>query len=298
MMGRVLALCLGAWLAMAPGLARAQALGLFTIVEGEVAVLRGPAARLGAEPGMRLQADDIVETAQDTPLARVELADGTALDLGPGTRLWFQPRGAAERGRRLDSYLLQGWVKLSPSKAADGGRAVRSLSSPLGDLTGLSGIVVAHVAADRMAVFVESGEARLVERRGGKAQPATALKAGEFHARVAPERGSVAPRPAPDFLAAMPRAFRDTLPDLAGRYQDQPVEGRPLPDAAYADVADWLKGEPVIRRASLVRWRSRAQEPAFRTGLVANLKSHLEWDRVLFPEKYLPKPAPAPQARP
>lgn len=299
MIGRVLVASMGLWLASMHGVCRAaEPLGTFTIVEGEVALLRGDSQRLAVAPGVRLLADDIVDTSARTAVARLELRSGAALDLGPQTRLWFQPRSAAERGRTLDTYILEGWVKFSPPHAPSAGAPARTLASPLADLSGLTGVVLAHVSAQEMLVFVESGEARLVERRDGKPQPVMTVKAGEFYARKAADKGSVAPRPAASFLERMPRAFRDTLPDLAGRYKDRDVAGKPLPEPGYADVEGWLKGEPVVRRAALARWKGRAQEPEFRAALVANVKAHMEWDRVLFPEKYLPKPAVVPPAAP
>lgn len=299
MIGRVLVASLGVWLAGLHGACRAaDPLGTFTIVEGDVALLRGESQRVAVVPGVRLQADDIVDTSARTALARLEFANGTAMDLGPQTRLWFQPRSASERGRSLDAYMLEGWVKLSPARAASAGAPARTLVSPLADLSGMTGVVLAHLSAQEMLVFVESGEARLVERRDGKPQPVMTVKAGEFYARKATDKGGVVPRPAASFLERMPRAFRDTLPDLAGRYKDRDVAGKPLPEPAYADVEGWLKGEPVLRRAALVRWKGRAQEPEFRAALVANVKAHMEWDRVLFPEKYLPKPAVVPPAAP
>jgi hypothetical protein len=52
-----------------------------------------------------------------------------------------------------------------------------------------------------------------------------------------------------------------------------------------------LKAESPFRRQFIERWRGKARDSEFRRALVANLSSHPEWDPVLFPEKYLPKPA-------
>ncbi|HKW82216.1 MAG TPA: hypothetical protein VJN68_00570, partial [Burkholderiaceae bacterium] len=49
--------------------------------------------------------------------------------------------------------------------------------------------------------------------------------------------------------------------------------------------------EAALRPAFLARWRPLASQAEFRKGLVAGLRNHPEWDRTLFPEKYLPKPA-------
>jgi hypothetical protein len=46
------------------------------------------------------------------------------------------------------------------------------------------------------------------------------------------------------------------------------------------------------------RFIRKADDPAFRQALIANLRFHFEWDPILFPEKYKPKEPPpeAPQA--
>ena len=44
-------------------------------------------------------------------------------------------------------------------------------------------------------------------------------------------------------------------------------------------------------RCSPRRWKAQARNPEFRKGLVVQIAAHPEWDRTLFPEKYLPKPA-------
>ncbi|MGB7542762.1 MAG: hypothetical protein WBM28_12195, partial [Burkholderiales bacterium] len=50
-----------------------------------------------------------------------------------------------------------------------------------------------------------------------------------------------------------------------------------------------LKADPAVRKNLAKRFQSRAHDKDFRNGLVANLSSHPEWDRILYPEKYLPK---------
>jgi hypothetical protein len=45
------------------------------------------------------------------------------------------------------------------------------------------------------------------------------------------------------------------------------------------------------------RFIRKADDPAFRQALIANLRFHFEWDPILFPEKYKPK-EPPPEAPP
>jgi hypothetical protein len=93
------------------------------------------------------------------------------------------------------------------------------------------------------------------------------------------------------FVAEMPRPFRDSLPLRMDKFRDREVAPRAAPDFAYADVEPWLKSETPCRRQFIERWRTKARETEFRRALISNLPSHPEWDPVLFPEKYLPKPA-------
>ena len=53
-----------------------------------------------------------------------------------------------------------------------------------------------------------------------------------------------------------------------------------------------IDAEPALRPQFVPRWRTLAKAPEFRAGLVAGIAAHPEWDRLLFPEKYRPKPPP------
>jgi hypothetical protein len=64
----------------------------------------------------------------------------------------------------------------------------------------------------------------------------------------------------------------------------------PAQPVAFAEVAAWIDGEAALRSQAVQRFAPRAGEREFRAALVAGLRSHPEWDRTLFPEKYRPKP--------
>jgi hypothetical protein len=64
----------------------------------------------------------------------------------------------------------------------------------------------------------------------------------------------------------------------------------------YGDVAAWLNGEPVLRSAFVHRMLPRAKETRFRSALVAELRLHPEWQRILFPPPPPPPPPPKPAA--
>ena len=264
--------------------AAAPAIGVFTIVEGEAMVIRD-AARFAVAEGLQFQPDDIVHTADNAQFVRMEFAQGGVIDLGPGTRLLLKPRFTPPADRPTQAYVLQGWAKITATAAQK-----MNFSSARMDVTELAGVGVARVSDDLSFLFVESGSAKVAERG---AQPRVhPVAGGEAYERRASDSGAVASRPAADIVKAMPRAFADTLPLRAKRFQDSPVAPASAVEIVYEDVAMWINAEKALRPAFVQRWNAKAREPRFRSALIAELRIHPEWDRVLFPEKYMPKPKP------
>jgi hypothetical protein len=262
--------------------------GLVTILEGEALVYRGN-GRLQAAEGVRLAPGDIVHTAPGT-FMQVELVGDAVAQLGPQTRVMLAPVAARLPERSL--YLLDGWLKLT--RPAGAGYELRS---PMAELPASDSVVVLHAAPQELSLFVERGEAKLVERGAGSADAPVALKSTQVYRRKPGVPGIVNP---PGVMAAMvkdmPTGYRDTLPLRGQRWKDKPVPPRPAPDFAYADVEAWLKGDAALRKPLVRQWRAKARDAAFRSALIANLPAHPEWDPILFPEKYLPKPASAARA--
>jgi hypothetical protein len=263
-------------------------LAVATIVDGETLVIRD-AARLQLAEGVRLAKDDIVETTPKARFVRLEFSDGLILDLGPESRLLLAPRLSGDRAKlpaRL--HLLRGTLKVSVPKGQPPASA--TFSSPTLDVTGVARSAVFMIHGSDAQVFAESGEVALQERRGGKPAGAATVKNSEFYSRGNDAKGSSFPRPSAAFIQKLPRPFLDTLPSRAAVFAQKDVAPKPLGDIAYADAEPWLDAEG-LRPVFVTRWKALAHNPAFREGLAANMANHPEWDRVLFPEKYLPKPA-------
>ena len=272
-----------------PGVLRAEpAIGVVSIVEGEIFATRD-GTRFALAEGVRIVTDDIVESAAQAKLARIEFSDGIILDIGPNTRVLMTPKFPGERGgsRAAKLYVLQGWAKITVPKGA----AAASFASESFDLSGIARDAVLNVEPTASAVFAESGELMLAERSKGKAGAAVKLKSGEFLARTGDAKSVLAQRPAADFIARVPRAFLDTLPTRAALFATREVAPKRLAPITYAEVQAWVDAEAALRPLFVTRWKALAQTPEFRKGLVAGLRAHPEWDRTLFPEKYLPKPA-------
>ena len=269
----------------------APTVGVATIVDGEAVLIRETSRSALAE-GVRMQAGDIVESAAAAGIVRLEFANGAVLDLGPDTRVLLMPRFHAERRQRpAFVYLLQGWTKLevpAPAPAPVPGIA----AAPVDALTA-AGSSVERVAGAEVGVFQESGQGSVVEPAAGRAPIVRALRAGESYT-YRDAKGAVAPRPAPQFLEALPRAFRDTLPRRADRFTGPERAPKPLPALRYADIEAWLKAEPALRLALVPRWQRLAATADFRKALVSNLREHPEWERILFPPKPSPNAPPNP----
>jgi hypothetical protein len=260
-----------------------------TLLEGQAVLLRST-GRFALAEGVRVHTGDVLHV-EDKGLLQLGFADGTKLSIGPQARLHVAELAAPGPGARSaplrDFYLLQGWSKLALAPPA----ARLRLTTPLLGLLSGDAIVVLQVEGAQGSLFVEKGEVRLAEGfvKATPASPVT-LRAGQFYSRRAKQKGTPQPRPAAAFVAAMPRPYQDNLPERRAKYPERDVVPRRLGELAYADVEPWLKGPPELRRPMMQRLRSRANEPEFRKALIANMRFHPEWDRVLFPDKYKPKP--------
>ncbi|MFT3956712.1 MAG: hypothetical protein QM722_20710 [Piscinibacter sp.] len=278
--------CLLALLAALPAYCLAASIGIVTIADGDLAVLRDT-QRFAASEGLRLRNDDVLRTAADARLARIELTDGTVLDLGPDTELLLQPSAGGAIGERAATlYLARGWLKVTAAREP----GTSGIASPTLDLQRLAGTAVLALQPGATLLFVETGEATAAELRDGRSGRPLALADGDALVRRGNEAPTIARRPPADLLARLPRAFADSLPRRAARFQARPVEPAGAVPVSYAEAARWINGEPALRAAAVSRFTPRASDAAFRAALVAELKSHPEWDRVLFPEKYRPKP--------
>ncbi|ACB32677.1 conserved hypothetical secreted protein [Leptothrix cholodnii SP-6] len=271
--------------------APAAGLAIVGILEGSARLIRR-AQRFAVLEGLALQAEDIVETAAGG-FAQIEFADGLLIGLGDRSRLMLAPRWTPSAARDKPArapllYLLDGWLKFSQGGAAPAGPATRGdCLSPRLALNCKDATVVLQLEAAQSAAFVETGALRLAERGG--ARGTLDVPANGFVVLRATGKPELAQRPSADFLAGMPRPFRDPLPARAARFAGREIVPKPLAEVSYDDVSAWLQAEPALRLPLLKRWRGRAADPAFRRAVQANLAAHPEWEPVVYPERFRPK---------
>lgn len=263
----------------------AQPAGTLTLADGKTALIRGATVYAVSE-GIKVREGDMLHTDAKGQ-AQIEFQGGTILNLGPGTRalLLRLPQGRGE----AEVAVLSGWVKFAHKKSGTG--ASLRLHAPTAQLATEDATAVLHTGAGVAEIFVESGAAKLTEL-GKKAAPGStrAVRGGEFIVRTGDQPAVTSPRPTAQFIGSMPRHFKDNLPVRIGRFKDKQSEPKRDHDVAYAEVEAWLRAGPPVRKNFVKRFQARAREGDFRKGLIDNLREHPEWDPVLFPEKYLPKP--------
>lgn len=253
----------------------AAPLATLTFLQGQAELIRGT-QRFSLSEGVKLNAADIVSLKGN--LMQIELTDGAIVLLAPATHLMLLPG----KGKAPQLYLQQGALKALSSNAVNVNIANWELNLN-------QGAVAVHTQAKELGIFLERGSLKLTPPKAAKAT-AIELKAGEFYQTAGAEKEHLLQRPTPAFIGALPRPFLDTPTSRLARF-DKPVEAKPAGNFGYADVADWLTGPETIRKILLPAWRSKASEPAFRAALQANMSKHMEWDRIVNPQKYEKKPA-------
>ena len=269
----------------------AAAPALVSIVQGDATLVR-QTTRYSLAEGVALADGDIIETAADAFL-QIEFDDGTIVGISEKGRLLLKPQITAPKTTSATPqfYLLEGWIKLStvPKAPAEFG-----FLTPAFELVSPGATIVTRVRAKGYELFVESGSARLVARGA-----VSGLKSHDFVSQASnADKPTIGANLGGEFLQQLPRQFRDRLPARAALFTGRFVAPKPIGPIEYANVSAWLHAEPGVRLALSKQWRPRAADRAFRADVAANLAAHSEWERVLYPKRFLPKPAPRVTAKP
>jgi hypothetical protein len=275
---------------MAPGLdapALAAPLATVTVLEGKTHVARATLLYAPAE-GATLEQGDIVELEEGS-LMQLELADGSALSFGGKARV-FMPAPAGQADRRTDVLLAAGWSKLDLVSAAQ----LPAVRTPLVRLISQKVSYVMHAGEDGTRLFVEGGELVPVFTGSRPGQPAV-IKAGEFVAVKPDASATLAGRPPPDFVAAMPRPYLDKLPQRLARLKARGVELKRERGVSFAEVDGWIKDDPAGRAGWIAQFQPLLKDPGFVHDLEPALRDYPEWGRVLHPEKRRAKAKPQAQ---
>ncbi|WP_158080977.1 hypothetical protein, partial [Pelomonas sp. KK5] len=158
------------------------------------------------------------------------------------------------------------------------------LLTPLFDARGEGNAVLALLPDGGAQAFAETGALTL--RFTALGNTTLTLRQGEWMNLGTGRAGkpALSAHPGPDFVRQVPRGFLDPLPTRADKFAGRPREAKPVGAISYADAKPWIDhADPALRRLALLRWKQLAKKTEFRAGLVAGIKTHPEWQVILYP---------------
>jgi hypothetical protein len=239
------ALLLVASLLMAPVTAAHEYVATVTLAEGH-ATLLGSSQDYQPAPGVWLHHCDIVETGADG-FVQLETDDGGMMEVARKSVLVAHlPALHAQLPLVGPHFLIEGWVKITVPKRTKG--LPHRIDTPLLSIVLEQGIAAVQVTSGNVRFFVESGQA--VASMRGASEARTVVNAGSMYAvKAGQTRGVVDDHATPEFIAAMPRAFRDTLKPRLASITARNVTPQPAGDAPGDDERDLLAGDEEMRQA-------------------------------------------------
>lgn len=247
--------------------------GLVSIADGgPFIVIRGDEVRQGSK-GIRLTAGDIVETGADAFLV-VELQGGSLVGIGPSSAVYLLPRPDS-----ATLVIQKGWLK------ADSRDETISVLGPHAGIQSRRAVVILQAAEHSDALFDEQGTGTLLLRDAAATHSGKQTNPSQFFMRESRSDAILLPHPSPEFLAKMPVAFRDSLPEKLAAQLPSPVEPKLVRKVSYLDIQSWLTLPPDWRAGFIRRFRSRLKDPTFFAAMDAHLALHPEWGPILHPPK-------------
>ncbi|MEN9864849.1 MAG: hypothetical protein RL748_439 [Pseudomonadota bacterium] len=256
--------------------AMAQAAPVISAAEKPVRLIRGLTLHRAGN-GVELAKGDILETGAMS--LQIEQAAKLIIAVAPNTKLYIANTSP------LQISVLEGWVKLRSM-----GDEVQ-IASTLLQTNLKQHSVVLHAEADRSELFAEEGQLIVSALDAGKSNGNDVKVAQEqLVQRFFGQRLKDLPRPSKDFIAAMPKTFRDTL---ASSLKPGSKTAAPQAETAvqYADVSHWLNASLPAKKDWVKRFKPQLKDPAFRKALDAELGQSAEWKAILHP--VVKKPADA-----
>ncbi|HEY4373144.1 MAG TPA: hypothetical protein VGN52_14530 [Burkholderiales bacterium] len=268
------------WLAAA---AHAAPLGTVTVMDGRAHVARGLGVSAPAE-GSVLEEGDLL-ALEDGALLQVELADGTLLSFASGAQAMLPAHAGGKPG---DLLLAAGWVKFNLAAPAQ----LAAVATPQVRLLAPKSTYVVNTGAAGTQLFLETGEVVPTFAASRPGQPAV-VRGGDFVAVKADSSVTVARRPPPAFVSAMPKVYLDRLPVRLSKLRAKNVALKPEREAGFDDLQAWVRRYPQARAAILARFEPKLQDKDFLAQLQPVIKDYPEWEAAVRPEKPHAKKAKA-----
>jgi hypothetical protein len=215
----------------------------------------------------------MVETGPGAFLV-LQLQGGSLMGIGPSSGVYWLPHAAV-----ATLVVQKGWVK------ADSRAEAISVLGPRGGIRSQRAVVILHADEHSDAVFDEQGPGTLLLSDTAATHPGKPTRPNQFFVWEQRSQAVLMPHPSPDFLASMPIAFRDNLPQMTTAQLPKPIEPKVVRKVTYLDIQSWLALPPDWRTGFVTRFRNRLKDPAFFAAMDAHLSLHPEWKPILHPPK-------------
>lgn len=266
-----IALCALATATASPAETRLSA--LVSIADGgPFTIIRGDEVKQGSKE-VTLVAGDILETGPGAFLV-LQLQGGSLIGIGPSSGVYLLPRAAV-----ATLVVQKGWVK------ADSRAEAISLLGPRAGIRAQHAVVILHADEHSDSLFDEQGPGMLLLSDSAATHLSKQTKPNQFFVREQRSDVVLMPHPSADFLASMPVAFRDNLPQMAAAQPQKPIEPKLVRKVTYLDIQSWLALPPEWRIGFITRFRNRLKDPAFFAAMDVHLPMHPEWRPILHPPK-------------
>ncbi len=250
--------------------------GVVSIADGEsFTVIRGDDLRQGTK-GITLIAGDLVETGPDAFLV-VELQGGSLVGIGPSSGVYFLLRAGV-----ATLIVLKGWLKADVR--AEGKSGAITVFGPRVGIKSRQVVVLLHADERFDEMFDEQGSGTLLLRDTATTHIDKETQPNQFFMREGRSDVVLQPHPSADFLAKMPIAFRDTLPEKASARLKSPLEPKRVRKVTYLDIQPWLTLPRDWRADFITRFRGRLKDPAFFSAMDAHQALYPEWVPILHPK--------------
>lgn len=238
--------------ATVPNAARANGVGVFTAVDGEVNILR-EAQFLVAESGVEVERADIIETGADAS-AQLDMEDGSILRLGSATRLLVSEYRLDDEKNVVAAGLdlLAGWLRFAVVKLKPNTDYAFQTSTLTIGVRGTEGVIEA--ANEQSGLHLIEGVVE-VGAFGEAAREIAPLRVvgGEYIERPHGKRFTRMRQPPRAFRQRMPRAFERKLVRRAAELKRRGVPPKRIRRLAPDDARKLMQRHPHMHE----RWRER-----------------------------------------
>ena len=237
--------------------AQAGTVGVFSEVLGDVQFLRDD-HYFEAALGVEVLAEDMIETGTDAS-AQLDMADGTLLRIGPGSRLSLSEYELDDNDSAVQVGLevVSGWLRFAVSKLNDTARFHIDTPTMTIGIRGTEGVIEAGDGQD--SLLLDEGVVEVISSDTTDSRPVrTRLRSGEYIGHV---RGRPLLRP-----SVVPPMFRNSMPQVLHRRALRrahllPRRGllpRQIRRMEDGDLQRYLRQHPHMRQSLQQRLRSGA----------------------------------------